>query len=499
MADRVIVRRGTFLDSVALMLVSRDASELEGVEQAQVVNATPLNVELLERQAFSLPAGEEEPGPNDLLIAIRAEGDEPLAAALALVEERLRRRPATEGGGMARAAPRSVTSAARRRDELSLALVTVPGRHAAYECARALDAGLDVLCFSSGPSLDVEASLKARANALGLLMMGPDCGTAILGGAVLGFGNAVRAGPVGIVGASGTGIQAVACRLDAAGVGISHAIGTGGRDLSARVGGATTLRALELLAGDPETEAIVVVAKSPDLAVARRVAETGARSAKHVVLAFPGFAAAGGELEQAGSLEHAGSLEQAAGLAAAAVGARLPAPARLGAAGETPGAIRGLFSGGTLRDDALAIIAAAAGAGTRLEGAEAGAHVLLDLGDERFTEGRPHPMIDLSLRISVLERQALDPSVGVLLLDVVLGYGAHPDPAAELAPALEQALEARRDDLTAVVSLCGTAADPQGVDSQAERLHAAGAVVTRSNADAAELALQAAGLGSAVS
>jgi FdrA protein len=324
---------------------------------------------------------------------------------------------------------------------------------------------------------------------------------------------------VGIVGASGTGIQAVACRLDAAGVGISHAIGTGGRDLSARVGGATTLRSLELLAGDAETEAIVVVAKSPDGAVAKRVAETGARIGKHVVLAFPGFAAAGGGLEQAGSpgqagsVAHAGSLEQAAALGAAAVGARLPAPARLGAARETPGAIRGLFSGGTLRDEALAIIGAAASAGTRLERAEAGGHVLLDLGDERFTEGRPHPMIDLSLRISVLEQQALDPMIDqslrvealaaapepVLLLDVVLGYGAHPDPAAELAPALARAREARRGDLTVVVSLCGTGGDPQGVDSQAERLHAAGAVVTRSNADAAELALAAAGLGSAVS
>jgi FdrA protein len=493
MADRVIVRRGTFLDSVALMLVSRDASELDGVEQASIVNATPLNVELLERQAFSLPAGEQPPGPNDLLIAIRAEGEEPLAKALALVEERLRRRRGSEGGGAAQAAARSVTSAARRREELSLALVTVPGRHAAYECARALDAGLDVLCFSSGPSLDVEAALKSRANALGLLMMGPDCGTAILGGFVLGFGNVVRSGPVGIVGASGTGIQAIACRLDAAGVGISHAIGTGGRDLSARVAGATTLRAIDLLADDSNTEAIVVVAKSPDPAVVTEVDEAGRRAGKHVVLAFPGFAGDGV------SLEHAGSLEEGAAAAAAAVGAKLPPPARIGSVEETPGAIRGLFSGGTLRDEALAIVGAAAVVETGLERVEAGRHALVDLGDERFTEGRPHPMIDLSLRISILEEQARDSSVGVLLLDVVLGYGAHPDPAAELAPALSRALEARRGELTAVVSLCGTARDPQGVDAQAERLHAAGAVVTGSNADAAELALAAAGLGSAVS
>jgi FdrA protein len=386
-----------------------------------------------------------------------------------------------------------VTSAARRREDVNVALVTVPGRHAAYECARALDAGLDVLCFSSGPSVEVEAALKARANELGLLMMGPDCGTAIIGGAVLGFGNALRPGRVGVVGASGTGIQAITCRLDQAGVGISHAIGTGGRDLSARVGGATTLRALDLLADDPGTEAIVVVAKSPDREVARLVDEAGARTGKRVVLVFPGFDGGGLELEQARSLE------AGAAAAAAMVGATLPAPERRGSAHETPGAIRGLFSGGTLRDDALAIVGAAAGVETELERAEPGAHVLLDLGDERFTEGRPHPMIDLSLRLSVLEEHARDPRVGVLLLDVVLGYGAHPDPAAELAPALRRALEARPGELTAVVSLCGTDRDPQDVGVQAERLHAAGAVVTRSNADAAGLALAAAGLGSAVS
>ena len=491
MAERVIVRTGTFLDSVALMLVSRDVSRLDGIEQASVVNATPLNIELLERQAFALPPG-ERPGPNDLVIAIRAVGDESLGRALELVEEGLRARPGSRAGRAEEAAPRSVTAAARRRDELSLALISVPGRHALYECARALDAGLDVFCFSSGPSLEAEAALKARANALGLLMMGPDCGTAILNGLALGFGNVVGPGPVGIVGASGTGIQAICCRLDAAGVGISHAIGTGGRDLSARVGAATTLPAIELLAEDSGTEAIVVVAKSPDPAVAERVADAGRQTGKPLVLAFPGVP--GG-----GLVEHVGSLEESAAAAAAAVGAKLPAPVRTGAVGETPGAIRGLFSGGTLRDEALAIIGAAVEVDTRLEGAAAGRHVLLDLGDDRFTEGRPHPMIDLSLRISILEQQAADPSVGVLLLDVVLGYGAHPDPAAELAPALERALESRRGEVSAIVSLCGTEGDPQDAGAQTTRLHEAGAVVTRSNADAAQLALAAAVLGSAVS
>lgn len=495
MAEQLIVRRGTFLDSVALMLLSRDAARLDGVEHASIVNATPLNVELVERQGFAIAADDKDgPGPNDLLIAVRAHGGEALTEALELIEDRLWERRPREPAGGERVPPRSVTTAARRRGELSLALVSVPGAHAAYECARALDAGLDVFCFSTGPSLEAEAALKARAGELGLMLMGPDCGTAILNGIVLGFGNATRPGPVGIVGASGTGIQAVACRLDAAGVGISQAIGTGGRDLSARVGGAMTRQAIELLGADGDTETIVVIAKSPDPDVARLVATAAGASGKRAVLAFPGLADA--ERAELG-FEPAASLEEAAASAAHSVGRELPPAERLGSVENTPGAIRGLFSGGTLRDEAGAIIGGAVSVGHSLEQADRGGHVLLDLGDERFTEGRPHPMIDLSLRLAMLERQARDPSVGVVLLDVVLGYAAHPDPAAELAPAIEQAAQLRSGGLSVIVSLCGTSGDPQGLRDQADRLHRAGALVSRSNTDAADLALAAAGVAEA--
>jgi FdrA protein len=490
MTDRLVIRRGTFLDSVALMTASRDAAGMEGIVAASIVNATPLNVELLERQGFSLAAEPDGVGSNDLVIALRGDPAASLDRALEEIERRLRHgRPAEPGSGERRP-PRSVSAAARRAPDSSLALISVPGQHSAYECARALDAGLDVFCFSSGPSLEAEAVLKRRALERGLMMMGPDCGTAILNGVSLGFGNAVEPGPVGIVGASGTGIQAICCLLDQAGVGISQAIGVGGRDLRAEIGGPMALRAIELLGADPDTEAIVVVSKAPDPEVAARVARAAEATGKHAVLAFPGLR--GGRDAPLGEL--AASLEDAASRAALSIGAELPAPTRWGSVRPASGAIRGLFSGGTLRDEASAIVGAALGeVGTELESE---GHALVDLGDERFTEGRAHPMIDPSLRASFLERQSLDPGVGVLLLDVVLGYGAHPDPAGELAPGIAAALERRPEGLAVVASLCGTERDPQGLEGQAERLHRAGAVVTRSNADAARLALEAAGVSS---
>jgi FdrA protein len=487
--ERVIIRRGTFLDSVALMMASREVAKLDGIATAAVVNATPFNLELVERQGFTVADG-EDPGPDDLLIALRAEDEAAVERGLAALDEQLRREPAATLRGDQRAPARSLRAAARRDPELSLALVSVPGAHATYECAQALEGGLDVFCFSSGLPLEAEVALKALARERSLLLMGPDCGTAILNGVGLGFANAVRPGPVGIVGASGTGMQAITCLLDAAGVGISHAIGVGGRDLHQRVGGAMTLRGLELLADDAETEAIVIVAKSPAPEVAEAVGRAARETGKPAVICFPGLDEGSAA---ALSFEPVVSLEQAAAAAAECVSAQPPAPARWGSLAVAPGAIRGLYSGGTLRDEARGIIAAAVSAvGTDLDGE--GGHVLVDLGDERFTEGRPHPMIDPSLRIEVLDEQSRDPSVGVLLLDVVLGYGAHPDPAAELGPAIAAALERRPGKLACVISICGTEHDPQGLQGQAERLLAAGATVTRSNADAARLALVAAGV-----
>ena len=441
MNEHVIVRRGAYYDSVTLMLVSRAAG-------ASVGMATPLNLSLLADQGFTI---DEDVGPNDLVIAVRADD---VDAVVAAVDRELSAKAPASSGPAERPAARSLASAARRDPELSLAFLSIPGDHVAHEAAAALAAGLHVFCFSDGVSLEDEARLKRQAVKSGLLFMGADCGTAIIDGVGLGFANAVQRGPVGIVGASGTGIQEVTCLLDAAGVGISHAIGVGGRDLSADVGGLMMRRGLELLAADQETEVVVAISKPPDAAVADAIEEAADATGNPVVLAW--------EM----------SLHEAAARAAELVGGTMP---ELGAAlrrPPAPGEVRGLYSGGTLCGEAAAIV----GRGT-----------FTDFGADEYTQGRAHPMIDQSLRLEQLAAAGQDQEVTAVLLDVVLGFGAHPDPAGELAPAIEAV------DKHVIVALCGAAGDPQGIDAQRERLEAAGAVVVRSNALAARLAKEASG------
>jgi FdrA protein len=438
--EHVIVRRGAYYDSVTLMLVSRAAG-------ASVGMATPLNLALLADQGFTV---DEDVGPNDLVIAVRADDVEAVVAAV----DRELSAKAPASAPAERAAARSLAAAARRDPDLSLAFLSIPGDHVAHEAAAALAAGLHVFCFSDGVSLEVEAQLKRQALERGLLFMGADCGTAILDGVALGFANAVERGPVGIVGASGTGIQEVTCLLDAAGVGVSHAIGVGGRDLSAEVGGLMMRRGLELLAADDGTQAIVAISKPPDAAVAAAIQEAAEATGKPVILGF--------DL----------TLEDAAARAAELVGGSLPRFEASLRRAPAPGDVRGLYSGGTLCGEAERIV---------------GRGRFIDFGADEYTQGRAHPMIDPSLRLEHLAAAAREPGVTGLLLDVVLGFGAHPDPAAELAPAIAGA------DAHVIVALCGAAGDPQGLVAQRERLEAAGAVVTRSNAHAARLAKEASG------
>jgi len=533
-ASRVEVRRGTYHDSVTLMQVSRQAEQLLGIEAAAAVAATPVNLELLARQGFAVDRAGL--GPSDLVVCVRAADEETADRAMEQVAALLAGSSGDTSGGAGTgpaAPPRSLRAAARRHPDLNLAVLSVPGRHLHYEITQALQAGLHVFCFSDGLDPAAEAACKRVAADRGLLLMGPDCGTAILDGVGLGFANAVRRGPVGVVGASGTGIQEVTCLLDHAGVGISHAVGVGGRDLSPAVGGIMTLRALDLLAADPATERIVVISKPPEPEVASRVAEAAAATGKPAVLAFPGLAAPPplpDGVTFAGSLEDAAAWAVTGGVAAGTPDPQAPgdgAPTgRVAARGEqgerlstalaegpdpppavTPGAIRGLFCGGTLCYEAMAVVANVVGRvasniplrpewrladSNRSEG-----HTFVDFGDDALTEGRAHPMIDPGLRNERFRREAADPETGVVLLDVVLGYGAHPDPAGELAPLINRALTDRPGGLSVVVSLCGAAGDPQGLDGQAAALRAAGARVSRSSAAAARLALVAAGLGRA--
>ena len=491
MPRQLDLRPGVYLDSVTLMQVSRDTAAIDGVRSAMVAMATELNLDLLAGMGFTAP---DEAAPTDLLIAIDASDDDALARSLRAVESALTTRTAGPGGSElgfgAAPTPRTVRAALDQSGG-TLALISTPGRYAFLDAMDALEAGRAVMIFSDNVPVEQEIRLKDDAARRDLLVMGPDCGTAVVGGVGLGFANVVRPGPVGIVAASGTGAQQLMSLLDGAGVGISHCLGVGSRDISAAVGGRTTLAALDLLAGDDATEVIVVLGKPPAAEVAAAVRERAAEFGKPTLIALQGP----GEPDLTATAESV----------VTSIGRDWTEPrwwlAPTMRTGHYP-YIRGLYSGGTLCDEAMLIasetlgpirsnipLRAEWGLGPDLR---ADGHTMIDFGDDALTAGRPHPMIDGTLRVARIRAEAADPTCGVLLLDVVLGHGAHPDPAAELAPAIDAALaHATADgrDLAAIVALIGTAGDPQGLERQAVALRDAGASVHLSHAAAARKAV----------
>jgi FdrA protein len=383
----------------------------------------------------------------------------------------------------------------------------VPGEYAAFEARRALRSGLHVFLFSDNVSLEEEIGLKSLGDDLGLLVMGPDCGTALIGGAPLGFANAVRRGGIGIVASSGTGLQEVSTLVHRFGEGVSNALGTGGRDLWAPVGGRTFLAALDALGRDPLTRALLLIAKPGAPEIQARIYDRLAGLGKPSVVYFLGAAR---ESSREGVV-FAEDLEHAARCAVALLRGEPPpatstttVPAREIAqrlyADLAPGqtAVRGLFAGGTLAQEAATAIRLALGAPEDGDHEHAAGellnlcgHRVLDLGDDAYTRGRPHPLIDPRLRNDQIVAEAARGDVALFLVDIILGYGAHADPAGALRPALERAREAAaraggRPHVLA--SITGTEDDPQSYDAQRAKLEGAGVVVAESSSVAAQAA-----------
>mgnify|MGYP000044181419 CR=1 FL=1 len=501
MIVRSVVKRSAYADSVTLMRVQQEVRRQPGVREAGLVLATEANRALL-REAGLLTPEAEAAGPDDLVISVAGDSLEAVAAALAFAERLLTQPRAAAGPAAYR--PRTIAAARRMQPAATIAAISVPGRFAAAVAREALQEGLHVFLFSDNVPLEEEVALKRAAADRGRLLMGPDCGSALIGGVGLGFANSVRRGPVGIVAAAGTGLQEVSTLVHRLGSGVSHAIGTGGRDLSPPVGGATMLQGIAALAADPQTRVIVLLAKPPHPTVAARVLGAAQQTGKPVVACF-----LGSRLRSRGSVSGAETLEEAALTAVRlATGRTAELPPSLAlpaqeAARLAPGQrwLRGLYSGGTLCAEAQVVLCGYLGAvrsnaplepSDRVDGLARGSgHVVLDMGASEFTQGRLHPMIDPTLRLQRLAQEAADPEVAVLLLDVVLGFGADRDPARTLAPAV---VEARRRALAAgrylcvVGALCGTEEDPQGLRAQQEMLVEAGVLVESSNARAARLA-----------
>ncbi|HUF38844.1 MAG TPA: acyl-CoA synthetase FdrA [Anaerolineales bacterium] len=482
---RTEIRPGAYYDSIVLMQLQRALAGLPGVVDAGVVMATPANCSLLGEGGL-YPEEAEAAKSDDLLIVVRAETDQAAGDAIGRVDELLAaRRSASPTSGYR---PHTIAGGLDALPEARWLLVSVPGRFAAGVSRQGLEQGLNVFLYSDNVPIEDELSLKETARGKGLFVMGPDCGTAIVNGVGLGFANRVRKGPVGLVGASGTGLQAVTSAVHKLGSGVSHAIGTGGRDLKAEIGGITALQGLHALAADPETDVIVLISKPPDPQVAAALLGVAQTCGKPVIVHFTGYPAPAYRL---GNLHFALNLQDAARLAVEQTGGQ---PVMASAASGSDRFLRGLFSGGTLAVEAVLALQnflyplytnVPVSDHQRLENPlQSRAHTIVDLGEDVFTQGRLHPMMDNDLRLRRMRQEAEDPETGLIWLDVVLGEGAHPDPAAELAPVIAEIREATGIEFA--VLIIGTEDDPQGIDRQAEAFREAGAEVFTVLQDAVE-------------
>ncbi len=509
---QVLIEKDSYYDSVFLMLINREVKKIEGIADAVVSMGTEMNIILLKDTGL---ADKELDGvtPNDLIVAVEGESAEVVEAAIKTAKEMLDKKSGgDEGEGYK---PSSLEGAIKVVPKANLAIISLPGEFAGREVKKALNNGLHVMLFSDNVSVETEIELKNLAKDKGLLMMGPDCGTAIVNGKPLCFANVVRPGDIGVVAASGTGLQEVTCAIEKFGAGITQGIGTGGRDLkNVQIGGIMMLMGIEALKNDKNTNVIVVVSKPPADEVAEKVIDALSKTGKPSVIHFIGLE----PREQKGNLYFAGNLEEAAGMAVALSKGETykkrtytidSAEVSAIIERETKGMsgsqkyIRGLYTGGTLADEALIMFDREIGGIYSNNQSKEDfipedpnksiKHTIVDLGDDVYTVGRPHPMIDPSTREDRINIEADDEEMAVMLLDIVLGYGSHDDPAGAILDSLKAAknkFEANGGYLSIITSITGTEGDFQSIDATKSKLESIGCVVMPSNFQASTLALE---------
>jgi FdrA protein len=504
-----MVRENEYHDSIQLMRVSEKLRKLEGVQQAMVAMGTDTNKRIIGSLGLMAPEAEEATR-NDMLVAIEADSEETIESAVQQMEILFRETARKRAGQLTR---HSLGSALRAMPDANMCVITVPGEYAAAEARKALEAGLHCVIYSDNVPLEEEREIKEFAAARGLLCMGPDCGVANINGTALLTASVVGRGPVGIAGASGSGTQQITVLVEREGLGVSQAIGLGGKDLLDEIGGIEMLFAIDVLEEDPETSVIVLVSRTPGQATLPRIMERVRACGKPVVVYF-----IGGEstvIESAGATA-ALDLEDAA-LKAVDLAMGRPLRSRMFSmpdgevdaivtqetAGMAPEQkhLRGLFCGGTFGEEAMALLHDSVGEtysnaplrpDLKLANSfECEGHCVIDLGDEEFTMGRPHPAIDPEPIRQAIYREGREPDVAVLLMDFILSYAVNPDPVGSVLEALA-AVKAEREKaggyLSVVASVCGTEGDPQGLSSQEEMLKSIGAIVMPSNAQAARMA-----------
>lgn len=497
-----ILKENAYFDSVTLMLFSSKLNTIEGVEQAAVMMGTDHNKELMRNSGILSEEVGIKATSNDLIIGIKAQSMLAIDQAIQALNEQFENKARSKQNSN-KVVLRTLDAALKHAPESNFAIVSIPGRFAKNEVMKCLKNNLHVLLFSDNVSIEDENELKDYALKHQLLMMGPDCGTAIINGVSLGFANVVKRGNIGLVAASGTGLQEVTVIIDRLGGGISQAIGTGGRDLKEAIGGKMMLMALEALHKDEHTQVIGMISKPPSKAVMKKILDLVSTFTKPVVACFLGAEPS----DFIDSLVYpTETLEEAAhvcvtlskGLDPYETIKEIKEP-QLQLSNENTGLyIRGIYTGGTLAYESILILKKhltntysniSSDPNSQLKNVQVSVeHTIMDMGDDFFTNGRPHPMIDPTLRSERLIDEVKDPETAILLLDCVIGYGSHDDPANELINAVNKAMKHAHHPITLIASVCGTASDPQNRAEQERKLRAAGIIVMDTNAQAARLA-----------
>jgi succinyl-CoA synthetase alpha subunit len=501
-----LIKKNTYFDSVTLMGITKRLASLEGVLNLSVSMGSDLNKALLRDSGMSTPEAEAAT-PNDLIISFCLEDEENTAQLFESIEKGLVNR---NKGGASKAKPVGIKSALNASPDANMVVISLPGEYAVLEAKRALQQDLHVMMFSDNVSIEDELMLKSLAHQKGLLMMGPDCGTAIINRKALCFANVVNQGRVGVIGASGTGTQEITVLLDQYGYGVSQVIGTGGRDLSKNINAIMMCDALQALAQDPGTDLIVLVSKPPEVSVAEKVSHLAKQAGKPVVVCFlsEGISrASDANLHFANTLEEGAQkavalLNTSAKVAPVAVDTALVAELsnKLDAGQKY---VRGVFCGGTLTDEARIIFknqcpdlpcysnVAKKPEEKLVNPNESVKNSFVDMGDDAFTVGKPHPMIDPTLRNLRLIQEAVDPQTAVILLDIVLGFGSNEDPAGVTLEGIEAAKKAAQQQGREVIFVgyvLGTDKDPQIMKLQMQKLESAGVILGKNNAHAARIA-----------
>ena len=499
---KTVVKKGSYQDSVVLMLLTNEISSLEGVNKIQVMMATPANKDIFKTSGLDT---EElmEASANDMVVVADVDDEAVLDAVMENVEDFLKKQSTASEGKKGAESVKSWDKALKKMPDSNLAVISIPGAYAALEADRALDEGLNVFMFSDNVTIEDEKALKEKAHSKGLALMGPDCGTGIIQGVPIAFTNKVTPGSIGIIGASGTGIQEVTTIIDRLGEGVTNAIGIGGRDLKEEIGGITMMDMIDAMEDDDTVKVLLIVSKPPAKAVRDKISARLSNFSKPVVTLFVGEKP---EYHEEG-FYHAYTLDEAARLAVSLVrGTEVPeATVDVDESefykAEDKKTIKAYYSGGTLANEAAMLIKDAMNCKVPPEDIEGymlqlDGNVVVDLGDDAYTQGKPHPMIDPAKRIECMQEAVDDPSTGVVLLDIMLGYGSHADMAGSLIPTIKE-LQAKADaqgrKVFFVATVCGTRSDYQGYDEAVNKLKEAGVIVCENNKLACRTAIRAIG------